>query len=226
MTNATIGRRAARAVALLAMLTLGLTSTATAATAAPAAPAEKETLPFDGQLTGTGGLGGPLPCGADLSLFHDGTIVLTDGTSAAFHLEYCVTVFDPDVVDTPVYGGSFTITTASGTLSGTVSGTSQSANLTPDGFPTHVALTVTAGTDAYAGATGVLQFDGFLGFAATSIDGTISGDLTITTDDPANVPTRMKDCRRRTWTHFTDDSGTPFESRRACRAFVRVHRHG
>ena len=122
--------------------------------------------------------GWPASCGLDLSVSNTATITLSGGGQAGLQADYCVTEFDPNVVAAPVYGGSFTITTNDGTAAGTVSGNSETANATPSGFPLHLVLTSTAGTGELVGATGTVTFDGYVGPAASTIEGSTTGSFT------------------------------------------------
>ena len=83
------------------------------------------------------------------------TFTLTDGTAWSFQAHYCGTI-DSNAVWTGV--GSFTITTAGGsTLSGTFT---DSAQLPSVGVP--YVIDITAGTGAFAGASGTCVLDNHL----------------------------------------------------------------
>lgn len=184
--------------------------TASGAPAASSAPGDPVDL--SGTVMGTGSLGGAASCGLDLSVSNTATITLAAGGEAGLQADYCVTTFDPNVVAAPIFGGTFTITTATGTATGTVSGSSETANATPGGFPLHLVLASTGGTGDLVGATGTLTFDGSAGPAASTINGSTTGSFTphasTTTASVATTPTSVPARRTRSAT-VADGTATP-----------------
>lgn len=140
--------------------------------------------------------------------------------ASTLHVDFCLGS-PPDDVHYPVLSGTFTITSADGTLTGDVSGDVQAGGMPPpeDGFPFRLELTVTAGTDRLASATGTLVLNGAFSYGAVSARGTISGTVTI----PPGPPTSVDDCRRGGWRRHVDDHGRPFRSKRHCIAYVLHH---
>jgi len=141
-----------------------------------------------------------------------------------FHLDWCVGLPPDPAGPWPVSSGSFTITTAVGTLTGDMGGSVMGSTPGPDGrFPFTLELTITGGTDRHASATGALTLSGLLEYIAPTsrnLEGTVSG--TVTTD-AVRTPGSKADCKHAGWRSFTDESGTPFASRTACLRWVRKY---
>jgi hypothetical protein len=146
---------------------------------------------------------------------------------STFELDFCIANTPTTEPGWPVLdGGTFTVTTADGTLSGALTGWVDATGTPPPGggipteFPAHLVLTITAGTGRFSAATGTLVLDGIFGPAAATFAGTVSGRVTI----PPSTPQSVRDCRRGGWRHVVDDRGRPFRSQGHCIAYVRRHR--
>jgi hypothetical protein len=78
-----------------------------------------------------------------------------------------------------VIGGTFTITTAAGTMSGTLDSGSVTLMAQPP-LPFEFFGTITGGTDGFLGASGSIVLDGNINdFPGTSVSGSITGTATI-----------------------------------------------
>jgi hypothetical protein len=179
---------------------------------------EPEVLTVSGPFTATGQLLGG--CGTFRQVV-DGEGEWSALGASTFHLDFCIQ--SPTTgVDYPVLdGGTFTITSAEGTLSGTLSGSVRAGGSPPPevGFPFRFELAVTAGTGRFATATGAFVLEGAFGYGAVSAWGTISGTVSI----PPGPPTSVADCRGDGWRDHVDDQGRPFRNQGQCIAFV-LHR--
>jgi hypothetical protein len=200
------GARSALVAVFVALVVAGLG-------ASPAGAAE---LPVSGTFTGDGYF--TFTCGfAEEHLDGGGDWASLGATT--FHLDYCV---DDGILDEPwpVSGGTFTITTADGTLTGSVAGEMDATQADGDGwFPFRLTLTVTAGTGAYDGATGAIDVDGRLEYVAPTsrnIEGSVSGTVTTA----ASTPTSADDCKAGGWRELVDDTGAPFANQGACVSWV------
>jgi hypothetical protein len=80
------------------------------------------------------------------------------------------------VGEIPLLVLAFTLTAADGTLTGQGLG---SVINQPAPQPMHLELTVTGGTDAFAGATGALVFDAEFDDEEQLLSGTISGAVVV-----------------------------------------------
>lgn len=203
-----VDRRLPRRV--VQMLVLGavaaLLLTGGRATAAGAAD-----LPVTGTFTATGTLE-TLGC----PTFHqvvDGSGDWTGLGTTTLHLDFCTVYVGAE--DWPVLG-TFSLSTAAGTLTGDLGGSVKAATQTPDGFPFTFQLTVTAATGDLAGATGSLTLEGFFGLGAATVHGTVAGTLTV----PPRAPDDAEDCRHGGWRELVDDQGRPFANQGRCIAWV------
>ena len=190
--------------------------------AGAASPAAAADIPVSGDFTATG----TFTFACDFALEStDGGGDWTGLGPSTFHLDWCVGLPpDPTVDDWPVTSGTFTVTTAAGTLTGTMGGWVDPVTPDPQGrYPIHLVLTITGGTGAYVGATGELVLDGGLvvpQLPDREISGTVSG--TVTTPGPVvNTPTSKADCKHDGWRAFTDEAGVPFASFPECFRWVK-----
>jgi hypothetical protein len=194
----------------LVVLTVGLAAVATVA-----APAAAQEQPVTGSFTATGsiefGTGG---CTFVRQLV-DGTADLSTLGASSFHLDFCVVAPPSGGVDWPVPSGTFTLSAAAGTLTGNVGGFVQAGNQTPDGFPLHLVLTVTGGTEQLENATGEIVLDGFFGIGGETANGTVSGSLA-----GLGPPVTKDDCKNGGWQNLANDQGVLFPNQGQCVSFV------
>jgi len=213
----TVRRLAAGLVVALPLL-LALPDRATAAIAphGPPAPPAGETLIVTGAFVATGTLE-TLGC----PVFHQ----IVDGDSdpewtalgvTSFVLDFCLGNDRGDGHWPAV--GTFTVTTAEGTMAGDLGGTVEAGGLGPE-FPLHLVLTVTGGTGRFAGATGSIAMEGAFGFAAFTAHGTVDGTVTL----PPTTPKRIADCLHGGWRNVVDDQGRPFRGPGHCILWVLRH---
>jgi hypothetical protein len=177
-----------------------------------ASPAGAAELPVSGTFTGDGYF--VFTCGfAEEHL--DGGGDWTSLGATTFHLDFCV---DDAPFDEPwpVTGGTFTITTADGTLTGSVSGEVDALQADSEGwFPFRLTLTITGGTGAYDGATGAIDVDGrseYVAPTSRNIEGSVSGTVTTA----VSTPTSKDECRHGGWRDLVDDTGAAFADQGAC----------
>lgn len=177
-----VGRHVRRAwfpvVALVVAATIGSASGIDAQTAPPPA-APPTTIAFDGTVAGTGSIGAIAGCGLDLSVTFETTVALTAGGTAALQMAVCNSLPEPGVPGAEIYGQTFVLTTADGTVAGTLSGRADESEPDSNEFPLHLDLVATGGTGSLAGADGSLTFDGVAGPAGATVEGTLSGSLTL-----------------------------------------------
>ncbi len=204
-----------RAGALLA----GFTTMVVTLLAMPAGAGAAE-LPVGGTFTGSATFDFPSgDPGCEIHHTIDGTGDWVALGATSVRLDYCVVIQGPD--PQPVVGGWFTISSASGQLSGTLAGEASGLSLPPDprGWPYRFDLTVTGGTGQFAGATGALHVDGYLGVAGIVVEGTVGGSVTV----GPPIPGSPDDCRQGGWQLHGDESGAPFRNQGDCIAWVRQH---
>jgi len=77
-------------------------------------------------------------------------------------------------------------------------------------------LNVTGGTGTYAGATGTINLNGFIGAGAATIVGTASASIAYGTP----VPTSPLDCLNGGWRNLANANGQPFKSAGQCVASI------
>ena len=135
------------------------------------------------------------------------------GASTSVAFEFCpIGLTEPrPATGTFLFTGS--AGTVGGTLSGTVEGTTPTLGL---GFPYHFDLIVTSATGEFAGATGTMALDGFIGAGASTVNGDASGTLYYGTP----IATARQDCADSGWRTLTDADGQPFRNIGQCMAFV------
>ena len=205
-------RRAAVVLAAAIVITLG----AAPASAGGHRPGpQPEVLTVTGPFTATGQL--LSGCGEFHQIVDGGGEWSALGAST-FNLDFCIANTGGAVW--PVLdGGTFTVTSADGTLSGTTGGW-VAAGGTGTEFPLHLELAITGGSGRFADASGALVLDGAFGVGAGTAWGDVSGTVTI----PPPTPQTVRDCRHGGWRHVVDDRGRPFRNQRECIAFVLRHR--
>jgi hypothetical protein len=89
----------------------------------------------------------------------------------------------------------------------------------PRGRPYRFDLTVTGGTGQFAGATGTLQVEGYVGPAVATVEGTVSGSVTVGLPSPVSPA----DCRDGGWRTHGDQAGVAFRNQGDCIAWVLGH---
>lgn len=124
-------------------------------------------------FTGTGSFSG---CNSDLGLFvtDDGSLDGPQLRDATLHFDFCYP--DTRVGVLPV-SGTFALGLRHGMVTGVLEGQSQSFPATPCGYPFTFSLTITAGTDRFANASGVLSFSGCLSTGVATATGTLMGTI-------------------------------------------------
>lgn len=196
-------------------VTAGLAAAASPAAAEgdPAGP-EPQVLEVSGPFTATGTLVGG-PCVFNQVV--DGEGDWTGLGASTFHLEFCTEPIGTSVTFSSA--GTFSITTAEGTLSGTLAGTVD-AGLPGTEFPFDYELVVDDATDGLEGATGTLTLQGAFGLAAATAWGDISGTIEL----PPPTPSSKDDCKHGGWKNFVDGDGKPFRNQGHCIRYVLHHR--
>jgi hypothetical protein len=174
-------------------------------------PADAQGIDVSGSFTGTGSF--TFSC----DFAHEDNTGSGDWAglgSVTFSLDFCVAsagVDDP----WPVTSGSFTVTSAGGTLSGSMGGFVMAAKpVGPNQFPFTYVLTITGGTGDLAGATGQLTLDGLAGYVAPfgrTIEGTVSGSVVV-----VHTPASADACKQDAWRTLTDAAGTAFRNQGDC----------
>ena len=171
--------------------------------------AEAEELPVAGTFTGLGSFAIEPPC----PFIHQVAALdaeLSSLGAAEIDLDLCL---EFAALDFPA-AGTFTLTTADGTLAGTLSGFAQASAPAPSPF--HFVLTVGTATGTLQGTTGTLTLDGFFGQFAMTAHGTVSGTLQL----PSTTPSTKADCTNGGWRSLRDDQGQPFLNQGQCVRFV------
>ena len=200
-------------MATLRKLAVGVIGVLALVVALPTA-ASAQDLTVTGPFTATGTLASD-GCG----IFHQ---VVTGGGGwtglgdSDFVLDFCLGDERGDGHRPAV--GTFSVTAPDGTLAGDLGGTIEAGGLGPR-FPLHLTLTITSGTDRFAGATGTIAMEGFFGLAALTAEGTVDGTVTLAPRTPGSV----RDCKHGGWRDFVDHHGNPFRNQGHCVRWVRHH---
>jgi hypothetical protein len=179
-----------------------------------AAPAAAEDLQVTGSYTGTGIIVTE-PCGGMIGVVADGSGDWTGLGSTTFRMGFC----DAFPVDT-IFLGSFTVTTADGSVTGVLTGEVQAFGPGPE-FPFHLVMDLGSGTGSgrFTGATGQLVLDGAFGLGAATFHGTVAGTIHI----PPPTPATRDDCKNGGWRNLGDEAGTPFRNQGDCVAWAIHH---
>ena len=136
--------------------------------------------------------------------------------AVTWSLDFCVQI-PPDIVNDPwpVTSGTFTVTTAGGTLTGTMGGSIMGGQAQADGrFPFSYVLTVTGGTGDLAGATGQITLNGLLEYVpifGRNLEGTATGTVAV-----VHTPASANACKQDGWRTLTDAAGTTFRNQGDC----------
>src|ERR1700710_1327962 len=169
--------RRAPSIVGLGTVTLGLLSLVVAMPVASAATAAAPQT-VSGSFSGTGTLSGSCT-GQQLPVSGSAEGTIAPFGASTLTYSFCQTApsaTDPVPVDP---GGTLMLTTASGSVTGTITGTVEGLPDPASRFPYHFEIAITTGTGTLAGTTGTLILDGAFGAAASTIDGTASGTVTL-----------------------------------------------